>query len=176
MCDVGYIGSNCHDCAATGLRVHSDGACIQLGGTAASCSDGVRNGNEEGVDCGGPDCDACGPGAISASSGSAADWLAKHTRLVAGVGAAAGVITLLIAAVKCWNVRHEKQSSGRGVDKAPGAATLKPTRRISGRQPVAGASSHTKKSSTVVPENLVVDWTKHEKAPTATAVVQEQEQ
>jgi hypothetical protein len=29
------------------------------GGTMASCSDGIQNGNETGVDCGGPDCAAC---------------------------------------------------------------------------------------------------------------------
>ena len=30
-------------------------------GTGPSCNDGVQNGNETGVDCGGPDCDPCTP-------------------------------------------------------------------------------------------------------------------
>jgi hypothetical protein len=30
---------------------------------SASCSDGIRNGNETGVDCGGPTCGSCTPGA-----------------------------------------------------------------------------------------------------------------
>ena len=35
------------------------GACVFLPGSAVSCSDKVRNGNEAGVDCGGPQCAAC---------------------------------------------------------------------------------------------------------------------
>ena len=31
------------------------------GGTAPTCSDGIMNGNETGVDCGGPECNACPP-------------------------------------------------------------------------------------------------------------------
>jgi hypothetical protein len=34
----------------------SAGRCIFLPGALSSCSDGVKNGNEEGVDCGGPHC------------------------------------------------------------------------------------------------------------------------
>ena len=33
------------------------------GGTSPTCSDGVQNGNETGVDCGGPDCAPCSTGA-----------------------------------------------------------------------------------------------------------------
>jgi hypothetical protein len=29
------------------------------GGAGPTCSDGIQNGNETGIDCGGPDCDAC---------------------------------------------------------------------------------------------------------------------
>lgn len=31
------------------------------GGSGASCNDGIMNGNETGIDCGGPDCNACPP-------------------------------------------------------------------------------------------------------------------
>lgn len=33
--------------------------CVGGGGGDPTCSDGIQNGNETGVDCGGPDCDAC---------------------------------------------------------------------------------------------------------------------
>lgn len=36
-------------------------------GASVSCVDGVRNGNEEGLDCGGPNCDAC-PGSGASTS------------------------------------------------------------------------------------------------------------
>ncbi|NNE25355.1 MAG: T9SS type A sorting domain-containing protein [Saprospiraceae bacterium] len=32
------------------------------GGSGPTCSDGIQNGNETGVDCGGPDCDPCSSG------------------------------------------------------------------------------------------------------------------
>jgi hypothetical protein len=32
---------------------------VFLPGALTSCSDGVRNGNEAGVDCGGPNCGPC---------------------------------------------------------------------------------------------------------------------
>ena len=33
--------------------------CTFLPGALTSCGDGIQNGNEEGVDCGGPNCGAC---------------------------------------------------------------------------------------------------------------------
>ncbi len=35
------------------------------GATGPTCSDGIQNGQETGVDCGGPDCDPCNPGGCS---------------------------------------------------------------------------------------------------------------
>jgi subtilisin family serine protease len=40
-------------------RVNALGALIAAGGGDPSCTDGVQNGDETGVDCGGPDCPAC---------------------------------------------------------------------------------------------------------------------
>ena len=42
--------------------------CVFLPGARVSCSDGVRNGNEEGVDCGGPQCEPCLPSALGFGS------------------------------------------------------------------------------------------------------------
>jgi hypothetical protein len=56
-CYVGYSGSACQLCARNFTRVK--GACVFLPGAMVSCSDGVRNGNEVGMDCGGPNCVAC---------------------------------------------------------------------------------------------------------------------
>jgi subtilisin family serine protease len=40
-------------------RVNAFGALIAAGGGDPTCNDGVQNGDETGVDCGGPDCPAC---------------------------------------------------------------------------------------------------------------------
>ncbi|MEM6396767.1 MAG: S8 family serine peptidase [Bacteroidota bacterium] len=43
-------------------RVNALGAVNAAGGNPPTCSDGVQNGQETGVDCGGPDCPACPSG------------------------------------------------------------------------------------------------------------------
>ncbi|MEO0627804.1 MAG: T9SS type A sorting domain-containing protein, partial [Bacteroidota bacterium] len=43
-------------------RVNAFGAVNAAGGNPPTCSDGVQNGQETGVDCGGPDCPACPSG------------------------------------------------------------------------------------------------------------------
>ncbi|MEM9544739.1 MAG: M43 family zinc metalloprotease [Bacteroidota bacterium] len=40
------------------------------GGSGPTCNDGIQNGNETGVDCGGPDCDACPTCSDSVQNGS----------------------------------------------------------------------------------------------------------
>jgi hypothetical protein len=53
-CYSGYTGASCSECAPGYLPLRS--YCVFLPGALATCSDGVRNGEEEGVDCGGPTC------------------------------------------------------------------------------------------------------------------------
>lgn len=59
VCSYGYTGAACEACSAGFVRVRDGGPCIYLPGALASCSDHLKNGNELGVDCGGPNCPAC---------------------------------------------------------------------------------------------------------------------
>jgi hypothetical protein len=56
-CFDGYTSAACQDCAPSHLRVGGS-ACVFLPGALVSCTDQVRNGDEEGVDCGGTHCPA----------------------------------------------------------------------------------------------------------------------
>jgi hypothetical protein len=60
MCFAGRDGTDCSDCAPNYVRVGTE--CIFLAGSLSSCTDRELNGNEEGVDCGGPHCPACPSG------------------------------------------------------------------------------------------------------------------
>ncbi len=62
VCFEGYRGTDCSACADS-YAVGDGGACVFLAGSLSSCDDGLRNGNEVGVDCGGPHCGACAGGA-----------------------------------------------------------------------------------------------------------------
>jgi EGF-like domain len=59
LCHAGYAGSACDVCTSDRVKLQAYGACVYLPGSQVSCNDGVKNGNEVGVDCGGPNCDAC---------------------------------------------------------------------------------------------------------------------
>jgi hypothetical protein len=59
-CNTGYAGLACSVCSRTFVRV--GGTCVLLPGALTSCTDGVRNGNEEGIDCGGAQCAPCTAG------------------------------------------------------------------------------------------------------------------
>ena len=53
-CYKGYVGEACNVCDINYVAVGN--ACVLMPGALVSCTDGVRNGNEEGVDCGGLNC------------------------------------------------------------------------------------------------------------------------
>jgi hypothetical protein len=55
-------------CTFIGGDANSGSNCEQ-GGDEATCEDGVQNGEETGVDCGGPDCPACDPVAPTCEDG-----------------------------------------------------------------------------------------------------------
>lgn len=52
-------GPGCPTLAVGGTYYIDD--IVQVGAAAPTCTDGVQNGNETGVDCGGPDCPTCPP-------------------------------------------------------------------------------------------------------------------
>jgi hypothetical protein len=54
LCRDGYTGVACSGCAHGYLLISAK--CVFMPGSMTSCTDGVRNGNEEGVDCGGYNC------------------------------------------------------------------------------------------------------------------------
>jgi hypothetical protein len=59
---VGAAGQSCSDASNCVSGVCTDGVC------QATCTDGLRDGSETGVDCGGGSCPACGPGEGCASA------------------------------------------------------------------------------------------------------------
>lgn len=89
---------------------HASSRCILLAGRLASCSDGIRNHNETGVDCGGPCSVAC---ASLPSKHRAGLLLGSSTVMVAGAGG--GVV--LVAIAVAFGVRrmrsHREASPGQ---------------------------------------------------------------
>jgi hypothetical protein len=57
--DPGCEGGSCPPIAVGGTYYIDD--IVQVGAPEPTCTDGVQNGNETGVDCGGPDCPVCPP-------------------------------------------------------------------------------------------------------------------
>jgi hypothetical protein len=63
----------------TDVTVSSGGRTLPVGTPPApSCTDGVQNGSETGVDCGGPDCPACPSGVVTATTSIFSDWGAGY--------------------------------------------------------------------------------------------------
>jgi hypothetical protein len=72
-CNQGYTGPACSQCA-NGYVARAGGCTFLPGGSAlASCSDGTRNGREEGVDCGGLCLTAC-PASAGTSARRSTVW------------------------------------------------------------------------------------------------------
>lgn len=66
-CFATFDGDSCSECASGFSK--SAGKCVAPAGAAVSCSDGIRNGSEEGVDCGGIHCpNACNSSQQSSST------------------------------------------------------------------------------------------------------------
>jgi hypothetical protein len=95
LCYAGNVGANCGLCAAsyTGIRLTANGPCVYLPGSELSCHDGVKNGNEDGVDCGGPNCDEI---CVGSDIG---PWYANVSAMIGlcmGSAVAAVVVTLYL--------------------------------------------------------------------------------
>ena len=96
-CFSGYSGDACAACDRGYQRVQA--SCVFLPGALVSCGDGVRNGNEEGVDCGGPNCGA------ACSSPATEDSI---SRAMVAMMAVASVVLLsaLVVAVRTYLRTH----------------------------------------------------------------------
>lgn len=121
-CNIGYAGNACEDCAVNfvwGLNPADGGkVCVSLPGVLVSCSDGKQDGNEEGVDCGGPNCAACAFVSTAPGGGTPAWWV--QVGIVGGCGG----MVLLVALV--LGVRHMlRQRNGKGPAKALGGGSGK---------------------------------------------------
>jgi hypothetical protein len=89
--EIGAAGENCADCAP-GFTRSGDG-CIS--NSAPTCFDGVQNGEETGIDCGGDDCNSCVESV-------------ELDVVPVVVGPIAAVLFLLIALV-VWRMTHKKK-------------------------------------------------------------------
>ncbi|MEL6358424.1 MAG: cohesin domain-containing protein, partial [Bacteroidota bacterium] len=59
--DLSISGIVATDDSGMAIPAQGFGATVSCGGDVPTCSDGIQNGNETGVDCGGPDCAPCPP-------------------------------------------------------------------------------------------------------------------
>jgi hypothetical protein len=57
-CFPGYVGDACGECDVRHVALGQH--CVWLPASNATCTDGVVNGNEQGIDCGGFNCRECG--------------------------------------------------------------------------------------------------------------------
>ena len=129
-----------------------------------SCSDGVRNGNEDGVDCGGPNCPACAA-------------FQSNFVIVAVGGSTGGLFVVLLVTVVIRHAGRRKAArvavdkplagpvKGRGHMHRTSVASMT-TVRVGGRLSLTDRElvDYPRRSSAVQPEpeqrpdNLVIDW------------------
>ena len=149
VCSVGYAGNSCDACKLGFIKLVSGGPCVFIPGSATTCSDGVKNGNELGVDCGGANCAPC-----PASSLRGRQLLKFLLTIVAP--AVVGVSVLAVAAVL---LTRSKVCRG---NKVTGSNLVVVSRRnvaVTKRVvPVHGDDTSAARVS-----SLVVDWAAHEK-------------
>ena len=100
MCFTGYVGPACQSCGYPFVNIGA--VCVFMPGAMATCRDGVRNLNEVGVDCGGPQCPPC--------AGEAPLQLYGFPILTASVVLAVAGATL-VAAVAIAAVRRRRRKA-----------------------------------------------------------------
>lgn len=167
VCSVGYTGPLCGTCTKGYVKLSPLGPCIFLPGVLASCADGVKNGNEIDVDCGGPNCAACPALPITS----------KPFPIIA---VAAGVAGTVVAAILLllWYLRSKlRKNTVVSLQKKPPkiAPTLSPVyavkRRVKGGSVVPSPSQRSALTPTRIlvamrsdkperfqPVNPVIEW------------------
>lgn len=128
-CFAGYTGNACNECAVgfTRTLAGARGPCIYLSGSKASCGDGSRNGNELGVDCGGPNCPPCERKAVILTT--------SVIGIVAAVSACCALLALVGIGACCRRYFREHAFGGRKftasvVPQTPGGSVVRRNTRI----------------------------------------------
>ena len=123
-CFQGYLGDDCGSCDPRYLAIGSGGvhaqSCVFLAGIVSTCGNGVRDGTEMGIDCGGV-CPVCAVGAVATS---APVDTSKGTTLLEQVvsGTVVPVAGIVIAVVigVVFMVRRRDSDARRHVSKLRG--------------------------------------------------------
>ena len=179
VCDRGYSGDGCNTCASGYIRFSDAGPCVYMRGSATTCTDGVKNGQEEGVDCGGPDCPQCVIiRGFKKWSGPQVLFLLLYIVLPI-------VCTILVCIGVVWAYRRCRSSHNRSLSQVYPASAAGGPRRKSAMvltskkvrvMPIQGDWSESGDSTAqfkrdaqaaglvTIAENLVVDWAGHEKS------------
>ena len=117
VCFEGYRGDACESCDAHySRRVDSGGwvvSCTLLPGGLSTCSNGVRDGSELGVDCGGV-CPPCNGTVVHNASSTTALFSGDVSTLcvLGGLPVAAVIVVVAMAAYR-KRVRQSRHSSGK---------------------------------------------------------------
>lgn len=98
QCAAGRAGLGCSTCAANFTRVGS--VCVFLPGSTMTCSNGKKDGSEEGVDCGGPVCPSCSEAGMP-----------TFVWTVIGLATVTGVVIVILVARAAWARRATRRSS-----------------------------------------------------------------
>jgi hypothetical protein len=125
-CRVGFVGDDCTECAAGYWAVSGSPYCVAI--PPPSCTDGIMNGNETGVDCGEVCRRDCGANAELAGTGAGSD---KLPWVAATIALAVLVVLALVAVVLVLRFRSrtpkvEIERTGRSQIAAADPVLAKP--------------------------------------------------
>lgn len=157
-CFRGYSGASCARCAPNFLKTRN--LCVFLPGALSSCSDGVQNGNEDGVDCGGICPTSCIANDASVSTTS------KKQKLIILVGGGLGAVVACCCCGFCFlflRRKKKKEKEEKARLKAEGLAehdakVRSKVKNVSGpiiEDPTNGKKSKKRHSAQVAPMQVV---------------------
>lgn len=104
MCATGRAGPACDTCAIGFIQSNTSGLCVYLTGGQSGCSDGVKDGEEEGIDCGGPSCAPCATGT---------SVMPLTVWIIVGM-ATVTVVVIACLLLRAWQRRSQRQSHTSG--------------------------------------------------------------
>jgi hypothetical protein len=166
-CFSGYQGTVCASCSGDFLPAGA--LCVYQPGAAVACGDGVMDGNEVGVDCGGPNCSPCS----QAASGDMSALTNVHVIVVSVGGIVVGAVVLygVMTSKAC-----KRAGEGKDVDGAV-VGTVNMGKRSKSHRVILAASAGRKKNTRVAAvSNLFHDKQQHDQHRVAAKRSQEQQQ